>query len=519
MPPSSSGGVTLIETLNMLETFDLKPLGRWSPECLHLMVEAMKRSYRDRARVPRRPGHRRDPREAHVEGLRARAGPRDRPAPGDAQRGAGRRHSRSGRRASTRPTSPSWTATATPSASPTRSRASTAAAWSCRGAGFLLNDEMNDFAWLPGVTDATGRIGTAAEPGRPRQADALLDAPDGPAAGTARPSSSPAAPAAGRSSTPSRASSSTSSISTWTSAPRSTPRGCTTSGSPTASASSPRWRPIIPTRLPACASSATRSTSRCGREMPTRFGSTRKPATCVGAADNARQWEGGGILRSGCATRHKATRRQRRLSTSACLPSRLSSRASRLRGRIAGTIDYEPRGTFHRTTARPPAGTDCHANTGLPILATPPAHRRDSSAAVVGSRRRLFPAARPRRRLADAEEIPPRSATRQAWTRSASSGRTTSRSAARRTAGCSSCGTGTWSSSATSAGPTATRIPTWPRPARPTPASPAASCCTSSTTRSRTGWTPRCSPKSTCPRRSRWTTRARPTSRWGNCSA
>ncbi len=28
------------------------------------------------------------------------------------------------------------------------------------GTGFLLNDEMNDFAWLPGVTDSTGRIGT-----------------------------------------------------------------------------------------------------------------------------------------------------------------------------------------------------------------------------------------------------------------------------------------------------------------------------------------------------------------------
>ena len=28
------------------------------------------------------------------------------------------------------------------------------------GAGFLLNDEMNDFAWLPGTTDSTGRIGT-----------------------------------------------------------------------------------------------------------------------------------------------------------------------------------------------------------------------------------------------------------------------------------------------------------------------------------------------------------------------
>jgi gamma-glutamyltranspeptidase/glutathione hydrolase len=29
-----------------------------------------------------------------------------------------------------------------------------------RGGGFLLNDEMNDFNWLPGVTTRSGRIGT-----------------------------------------------------------------------------------------------------------------------------------------------------------------------------------------------------------------------------------------------------------------------------------------------------------------------------------------------------------------------
>src|SRR5205085_4022131 len=35
------------------------------------------------------------------------------------------------------------------------------------GAGFLLNDEMNDFNWQPGVTDSTGRIGTEANLVRP----------------------------------------------------------------------------------------------------------------------------------------------------------------------------------------------------------------------------------------------------------------------------------------------------------------------------------------------------------------
>jgi gamma-glutamyltranspeptidase/glutathione hydrolase len=49
-PPPSSGGIVLAEILNILENFDLKKQGRWSPETIHLMIEAMKRGYADRAR-------------------------------------------------------------------------------------------------------------------------------------------------------------------------------------------------------------------------------------------------------------------------------------------------------------------------------------------------------------------------------------------------------------------------------------------------------------------------------------
>ncbi len=49
-PPPSGGGVVLAEMLNTLENFNLKALGRWSPEVSHLMAESMKRAYCDRAR-------------------------------------------------------------------------------------------------------------------------------------------------------------------------------------------------------------------------------------------------------------------------------------------------------------------------------------------------------------------------------------------------------------------------------------------------------------------------------------
>ena len=49
-PPPSFGGICLLEELNMLETFDLKSWGRWSPKTFQAMAEAMRRASLDRAR-------------------------------------------------------------------------------------------------------------------------------------------------------------------------------------------------------------------------------------------------------------------------------------------------------------------------------------------------------------------------------------------------------------------------------------------------------------------------------------
>jgi gamma-glutamyltranspeptidase/glutathione hydrolase len=49
MPLPSSGGVGLVETLNILEGFPLDQMKQGSPASLHLLIEAMKRAYADRA--------------------------------------------------------------------------------------------------------------------------------------------------------------------------------------------------------------------------------------------------------------------------------------------------------------------------------------------------------------------------------------------------------------------------------------------------------------------------------------
>lgn len=50
MPPPSSGGIALIEMLNMLEPYDVKSMGWHSSQHVHTVVEVMRRAYADRAK-------------------------------------------------------------------------------------------------------------------------------------------------------------------------------------------------------------------------------------------------------------------------------------------------------------------------------------------------------------------------------------------------------------------------------------------------------------------------------------
>jgi gamma-glutamyltranspeptidase / glutathione hydrolase len=49
MPPPSSGGIAMLAMLNILERYDLKGMGAGSAAALHLQVEAMRRAFADRA--------------------------------------------------------------------------------------------------------------------------------------------------------------------------------------------------------------------------------------------------------------------------------------------------------------------------------------------------------------------------------------------------------------------------------------------------------------------------------------
>lgn len=168
MPPPSSGGVAIVEMLNILEGYDLAASGFGSARTLHLMTESMRRAYADRARHLGDPDYNPDmpvarlTSKAHADELRSTID--------------------EGRASTSSPDSFEWP----PESDETThfsvvdaDRNAVSLTYTLEfsygsgivvtGGGFLLNNEMGDFNAKPGLTDERGLIGTEpnlAEPGK-----------------------------------------------------------------------------------------------------------------------------------------------------------------------------------------------------------------------------------------------------------------------------------------------------------------------------------------------------------------
>ena len=155
-PPPSSGGVHLIEMLNILEGYDLARLSR--EESLHDMIEAMKRAYADRAVFMGDPNSVKIPvdgltSKAYAKSLRANIGPRSTPSaeirPGTAAEFEGRNTThfsvidRDGNAVSNTYTL----------------NFSYGLGLVAEGTGVLLNNELDDFTSKPGTANAYGLVG------------------------------------------------------------------------------------------------------------------------------------------------------------------------------------------------------------------------------------------------------------------------------------------------------------------------------------------------------------------------
>jgi gamma-glutamyltranspeptidase / glutathione hydrolase len=171
MGPPSSGGVALIEMLNILEPFDLKSRGRSTAESMHLQIEAMRRAYLDRARYLGDPDFVEVPvaRLISKEHARTLSGSID-PLKATSSLELGKDIVTAQPQESDETTHFSVIDRNGMAVSNTYTlEGGFGSRVVVKGTGFLLNNEMGDFNKNPAVTDATGNIGTPAnliDPGK-----------------------------------------------------------------------------------------------------------------------------------------------------------------------------------------------------------------------------------------------------------------------------------------------------------------------------------------------------------------
>lgn len=159
MSPPSSGGVVLVEMLNILEGYSLSGMGHNSAEYLHLLAETMRRAYADRAKYlgdpvfnPQMPVNRLTS-KGYADSVRTTISPfvSSRSDPSDVAAAP----------ESEQTTHISIVDGAGNAVSLTYTlEYGYGSRIVVEGAGFLLNNEMGDFNPIPGLTDARGYIGT-----------------------------------------------------------------------------------------------------------------------------------------------------------------------------------------------------------------------------------------------------------------------------------------------------------------------------------------------------------------------
>jgi gamma-glutamyltranspeptidase/glutathione hydrolase len=167
MAPPSSGGVLLVQMLNMLEPFDIKASGYGSAATIHLMVEAERRAYADRAEYLGDPDFYPVPIAKLTDKAYAvqrfsdfdatRATPSTGVGPGLAQESPQTTHFSV------------MDAAGNAVACTTTLNLSFGSKIVVEGAGFLLNNEMDDFssrANTPNSYGLIGRVANSIEPGK-----------------------------------------------------------------------------------------------------------------------------------------------------------------------------------------------------------------------------------------------------------------------------------------------------------------------------------------------------------------
>jgi gamma-glutamyltranspeptidase/glutathione hydrolase len=167
MPPPSSGGIALVQMLNILEGFDLSAMGHGTPAFWHHVTEAQRLAYRDRAAVVGDA----DFADVPIEKLTSKEYAAELRAKVDPHRATVSTVEDVVLAAeSLETTHYSVVDSDGMAVSVTYTlEAGYGSEITVTGGGFLLNNEMGDFNPWPGLTTESGQIGTEANLTRPEQ--------------------------------------------------------------------------------------------------------------------------------------------------------------------------------------------------------------------------------------------------------------------------------------------------------------------------------------------------------------
>ena len=159
MPPPSSGGVHLIQMLNILESFPLRDTGAESAATLHLMIEAMKPAYADRAEFLGDPAFVKVP----VAGLTSKRYAAEQRLAIDRERARPAQQIRAGTPAAHEGDNTTHYSVVDRDGNAVANTYTLNFSYGlglvADGTGILLNNELDDFAAKPGAPNAYGLIG------------------------------------------------------------------------------------------------------------------------------------------------------------------------------------------------------------------------------------------------------------------------------------------------------------------------------------------------------------------------
>ena len=176
MPPPSSGGVHLINCSNIMERFPIRETGPQTAATIHVMTEAMKLAFADRAEWLADPDFVKIPLAGLISEIRG-GWRRDFTRSRAALRRNPQRPIRPRSKATRPRISLSWMRRAMRSPIPTTLNFSYGLGLVAEGTGVLLNNELDDFAAKPGAPNAFGLVGGKANAPGPRK-HFVVDDPD-----------------------------------------------------------------------------------------------------------------------------------------------------------------------------------------------------------------------------------------------------------------------------------------------------------------------------------------------------